>query len=69
MSVSDHKYVNFSQDHELNRHLQNVQKRKTEKNRDTLRVMGDELKSELDKKMLTHEEFHPYVIDNRDRLD
>ncbi|SGZ04078.1 hypothetical protein [Moritella viscosa] len=71
MSLSDHKYVNFSEDYELNYHLKQVDKRQTEDNRTTLIVMGNELKSILDKNVLTHSEFREYISQegNLTRLD
>ncbi|MDV2963869.1 hypothetical protein RU080_19235 [Shewanella algae] len=69
MSISDHKYVNFSEDYELNYHLEKVDKRQTEDNRNMLRTMGDELKAALNKILLLHVEFHPYVSQQKHRLD
>lgn len=69
MALNDHEYVNFSEDYELNYHLRKVNKRETEKNRQTLRVMGDELKRRLAKHFLTHSEFHQYVLTQLYRLD
>ena len=69
MGISDHDYVNFSQDHELNYHLRKVDKRQTENNRNTLRSMGNELKSRLGKSRVTHGEFHPYVVSQKSRLE
>ena len=69
MGMSDHDYVNFSQDYELNYHLKKVNKRETENNRITLKAMGDELKASLSKSRLTHDEFHPYVVSQKDRLE
>ena len=69
MGMSDHDYVNFSQDHELNYHLTKVNKRETEKNRSTLKTMGSELKTKLNETRLTHAQFHPYVNDQKNRLE
>ncbi len=69
MSISDHDYVNFSEDYELNHHLRKVDKRQTEDNRDTLQVMGRELKANLNQTRLRHDEFHPYVSQQKHRLD
>jgi len=69
MSISDHDYVNFSEDHEMNYHARKVSKRETEKNRSTLRTMGTELKEQLGKTRVTHSEFHPYVSRNKSRLE
>lgn len=67
--MDDYEYVNFSQDHEMNYRLRRVDKRQTESNRDELRTMGKELKSNLSKTRLTHGEFHPYVLKNKARLE
>lgn len=57
----DHKYVNFSQDHEMNYHLRKVDKSQSIENRKTLRVMGPELKGKLGQTRVTHTEFHNYI--------
>ncbi len=69
MAISDHDYVNFSEDHEMNYHARKVNKRETEKNRSTLKTMGTELKTQLGKTRITHSEFHPYVDRNKSRLE
>lgn len=69
MGISDHEYVNFSEDYELNYHLKKVSKAQTEKNRTTLRTMGTELKTQLGKARITHAEFHAYISKNLYRLD
>ena len=69
MSISDHDYVNFSEEHELNYHLRKVDKRQTENNRDILEVMGKELKKETGKARLQHSEFHTYVSKKKSRLE
>lgn len=63
--MNDWDYVNFSQDYELNHHLQKVDKRQTEANRSTLKVMGNELKNELNERFLTHKQFHSYISQSR----
>lgn len=68
MPLSDHEYVNFSQDHELNYHLEKVGKSKSITNRLTLQTMGDELKIKHNKTYLTHSEFHAYVKTQLSRL-
>lgn len=67
--MNDHDYVNFSEDHELNYHLRKVGKSQSQKNRDTLVVMGNELKAQTGKSRLRHDEFGPYVACNLHRLD
>lgn len=69
MSISDHDYVNFSEDYELNYHLKKVDKRQTESNRDTLKIMGRELKTQTGKARLQHGEFHTYVLRQKSRLE
>lgn len=69
MSVSDHEYVNFSEDYELNYRLRRVDKRQTDSNRQTLRTMGGELKQISGKSRLTHGEFHEYVSNRKYRLE
>ena len=67
--MNDHDYVNFSEPHELNRHLRKVDKSQSQKNRDTLVVMGKELKAKTGKSRLKHGEFHEYVKTQLRRLD
>lgn len=69
MGISDHEYVNFSEKYELNYHLKKVNKAQSQNNRDTLVVMGNELKKELDVTMVTHKQFHDYVKNNLERLE
>lgn len=61
MALSDHEYVNFSENYELNYHLKKVNKPELMTNRVTLRIMGTELKARLNKAYLTHVEFHVYI--------
>jgi hypothetical protein len=59
--MKDHDYVNFSQEHELNHHLEKVGKSKGERNRLMLTEFGKALKIKLDTRFLTHEEFREYI--------
>jgi hypothetical protein len=68
MALSDHEYVNFSEDYELNYHLRKVNKQESIANRATLRTMGAELKARLGKTFLTHKEFHAYILTQIHRL-
>lgn len=68
MALSDHEYVNFSEDYELDYHLGKVNKQQTQANRITLRTMGAELKTRLGKTLLTHAEFHNYIQTQLHRL-
>ena len=68
MALSDHEYVNFSEEYELNYHLRKVSKQGSIANRATLRTMGTELKAHLGKKFLTHAEFHAYILTQLNRL-
>lgn len=69
MGISDHDYVNFEQDYELNYHLGKVNKRLTQLNRNILKEMGEELKRKLNKTLLKHYEFHDYVKTQLSRLE
>lgn len=69
MAISDHEYVNFSQDHELNHHLEQVSKRQTESNRTILKTMGQEFKAGTGKHFITHLEFRTYIKTQLRRLD
>ena len=68
MSLSDHEYVNFSQDHELDYHLHKVNKQQSISNRATLRTMGIELKAILKVTFVTHAQFHAYILKQISRL-
>lgn len=61
MSISDHEFVNFSEDYELDYRLRSVGKSQSVTNRATLRTMGDELKKSLGKTILNHGEFRAYI--------
>lgn len=68
MALSDHEYVNFSEDYELNYHLQKVSKQQSIANRSTLCTMGTELKSIVRVTYVTHAQFHAYILKNLHRL-
>ncbi|WP_434778762.1 hypothetical protein [Neisseria sp. Ec49-e6-T10] len=61
MSINDHDYINLSEDHEIDYHLQKVGKQETENNRTSVREMANKCKRDLDKTFLTHNELHLYV--------
>lgn len=68
MGLSDHEYVNFSQVHELNYHLQKVNKAESIANRAALVTMGEELKRKQGTHYVTHSQFHVYIKSNLNRL-
>lgn len=60
--MKDWEHVNFSEDYELNRHLELVGKSQSINNREYLRKhTGPRAKKGLGKRFLTHAEFKPYV--------
>lgn len=60
--MKDSDYVNFSEDYELNYHLELVKKSKSEDNRKYLREHTQKTaKKALNKQFITHTEFKPYV--------
>jgi len=63
-SNSDHATVNFSEDHELNYHLKKNNLSQSKENRETLTALGKELKEELGKNILTHEEVDALIEKN-----
>lgn len=69
MAISDHEYVNFSEDYEMNYILRKFNKSQSLGNRSQLRKMGDECKRSLGVSRLKHSQFHPYVQKNLSRLD
>lgn len=70
MGISDHKHVNFSEDYELNRHLELVGKSQSKDNRNYLREnTGPRAKNDLMVDVLTHGQFKPYVEADKLYLD
>lgn len=68
--MNDWEYVNFSQDHELNRHLGLVNKSESQKNRAFLiNNTQKTAKTRLGKTVITHGEFKPFVKADKDYLD
>ena len=68
--MNDWDFVNFSQDHELNRHLELVNKSQSQDNRAYLRNTTQvTAKTALDKTVITHGEFKPFVKADKDHLD
>ncbi|WP_404397411.1 hypothetical protein [Idiomarina loihiensis] len=65
----DKNVVNFGEDYELNRHLKKAGKRQTEENRDILKDIGSEVKRELDKTRLKHDELESGIAKCKQRLD
>ena len=65
---SDHKTVNFGEDHELNYHLKKNGLSQSIANRKVLVELGKEVKEKLDKNILTHEDVDAAIIDNIDRF-
>ncbi|HNU59080.1 MAG TPA: 50S ribosomal protein L21 [Aquaticitalea sp.] len=63
---SDHKTVNFGEDHELNYHLKKNGLSQSKANRDILIALGKEVKEKLGKNILTHEEVDAAIIENID---
>lgn len=67
--MKDNEHVNFSEDYELNYHLELVGKSKSNDNRKYLREnTGPRAKKELKKTVLTHSEFKPYVKADKPHL-
>lgn len=67
--MNDWEYVNFSQDYEMDYHLGLVNKSKSKDNREFLRSNTQwTAKEDLDKKVLTHDEFKPFVKADKGNL-
>ncbi|WP_419869451.1 50S ribosomal protein L21 [Chryseobacterium sp. CT-SW4] len=62
--LSDNATVNFGEDHELNYHLKKHSLSQSKDNRETLTVLGKELKEELGKNVLTHEDVDALIVKN-----
>ncbi len=61
---ADRDTVNFSEDHELNYHLKKNGLSQSKDNRETLVTLGKELKDELGKNILSHEEVDGLIEKN-----
>ncbi|MHC6528850.1 hypothetical protein [Vibrio proteolyticus] len=67
--MNDWEYVNFSEDHEMNYHLELVAKSQSKDNREYLRDNTQwTAKNELEKTFITHDEFKPYVEADKPNL-
>ena len=60
----DAKFINFSEEHELDYILKKYGKEPSKENRDFLKEFGKKTKELLGKTMLGHEEFYKYLEDN-----
>lgn len=61
----DRDLVNLSEDHELNHHLRKAGKRQTQENRDELVNVAHEVKRQLGKTRLRHEELEAGIEKNK----
>lgn len=70
MGISDHKNVNFSEKHEMDYHLDLVNKSQSKDNRAYL-VNNTQwtAKDKLEKTIITHDEFKPFVEADKNNLD
>jgi hypothetical protein len=67
--MNDWEHVNFSQDHEMDYHLGLANKSKSKDNREFLRSNTQwTAKEELDKKVITHDDFKPFVNADKSNL-
>jgi hypothetical protein len=67
--MNDWDYVNFSEDHEMNNHLELVGKSKSNDNRAYLRNNTQwTAKEAVGEDVITHEQFKPFVIVDKDNL-
>ena len=60
----DAKFINFSEEHELDYILKKYGKETNKENRDLLKEFGKKAKEFLGKTMLGHDEFYKYLDDN-----
>ena len=60
----DAKFINFSEEHELDYILKKYGKETNKENRDLLKEFGKKAKEFLGKTMLEHDEFYRYLADN-----
>ncbi|GAA5645411.1 MULTISPECIES: hypothetical protein [Vibrio] len=62
--ATDRELVNFSEDHELNHCLRSAGKRQTKANREALVGLGRQVKDQLGKRVLTHDEVSDAIKGN-----
>lgn len=62
--LSDNATVNFGEDHELNYHLKKNGLSQSKDNREALIALGKEVKAELGKDILTHEDVDAAIVKN-----
>jgi len=60
----DAKFINFSEEHELDYILKKYGKETIKENRDLLKEFGKKAKEFLGKTMLGHQDFYKYLEDN-----
>ncbi|MDV7696527.1 50S ribosomal protein L21 [Chryseobacterium soli] len=66
--LSDNATVNFGEDHELNYHLKKNNLSQSKENREVLITLGKEVKAELGKNILTHEDVDAAIVKNIDQF-
>ncbi|MBS9783290.1 MAG: hypothetical protein KGV46_01925 [Pasteurella sp.] len=67
--MNDWEFVNFSEDYELNLHLKKAGKAQSYLNPNTLKRLGAKAKQENNTDVLTHKQFHDYIIEHLDEID
>ncbi|ATV59634.1 hypothetical protein [Fusobacterium pseudoperiodonticum] len=60
----DAKFINFSEEHELDYILKKYGKETSKENRDLLKEFGKQAKELLGKTMLEHQDLYKYIEDN-----
>ncbi|ATV36283.1 hypothetical protein [Fusobacterium pseudoperiodonticum] len=60
----DAKFINFSEEHELDYILKKYGKETSKENRDLLKEFGKQAKELLEKTMLGHQDLYKYIEDN-----
>ena len=58
------KFINFSEEHELDYILKKYGKETSKENRDLLKEFGKQAKELLEKTMLGHQDLYKYIEDN-----
>ena len=67
--MKDKKYVNFSEEYELNHHLRKANKRQTKENREVVKAIGDNLKSANDVSRLKHGDLEAAIKKSKSKLE
>ncbi|MFD1260410.1 MULTISPECIES: hypothetical protein [Entomomonas] len=67
--MTDNKFVNFQEDHELNYQLKKHELRQTEANREKLQEIGKQTRKDTNKRKLTQDEVSSAISRNKNQFE